>query len=250
MTTASGPAGANEALVTAIRHRLAAHGDPTRAVAQQAYMKSSMPFRGITAPDLRRLMRSVLADGVDAPASREQWESTIRTLWDGATHREERYAALAVARHAGARPSRAAGALDLYRHLVETGAWWDLVDEVATHLVRDELLAYPARVGTAMRAWSTDADLWVRRAAILCQVGAGDDLDLGLLRDVIVPNLEGTPTSGAGGRQDFFIRKAIGWALRDAARRRPEWVRSFVDEHRTRMSGLTQREALKRIGAR
>jgi 3-methyladenine DNA glycosylase AlkD len=241
------PHAAHASLVDAVRVALAARADPARAQQQQRYMKSAMPYRGVTAPDVRAAMRELLADPATRPSSAGEWEATIRTLWDEAAFREERYAALAVARHASASAYRAAGVLPLARHLIETGGWWDLVDETATHLVRDEVLARPGTAAPLMRAWATDPELWVRRAAILCQVGAGDRVDLDLLRDVIVPNLERGVTAPASGKQDFFIRKGIGWALRDASYRRPEWVVAFVDAHRAAMAGLTVREALKHV---
>src|SRR4030095_10160311 len=84
-------------VIEQIRAALAAAGDPERALAQQAYMKSAMPYRGITSPELEQLLRPLLA--AYAPADRATWEREVRGLWDGATHREERYAALALARH-------------------------------------------------------------------------------------------------------------------------------------------------------
>ena len=85
-----------------LRAELAAAGDPVRAADQQRYMKSAMPYHGISAPELRALLRPHLK--AFAPADRDEWETTVRTWWDGATHREERYAALALARHRVARP--------------------------------------------------------------------------------------------------------------------------------------------------
>ena len=87
----------------AVRAALAWAGDPVRAAGQQAYMKSSMPYRGLTSPELRALLRPLLADPALAPASREAWEADVRALWDGAAYREERYAALALTGHRVAR---------------------------------------------------------------------------------------------------------------------------------------------------
>ena len=80
---------------------------------------------------------------------------------------------------------------------------------------------------------------WVRRTAIIAQVGAGEHADPALLADVIEPNLAD---------RDFFIRKAIGWALRDHARADPAWVRAFVTAHDSELSGLSRREALRHLG--
>ena len=90
-----------------------------------------------------------------------------------------------------------------------------------------------------IRAWALDEDLWLRRAAIICQLGFQDETDLDLLSYAIAGSLDD---------EDFFARKAIGWALRDYARTDAEWVRRLVDQHRGRLSPLSVREALKRLG--
>src|SRR5262245_5222604 len=120
-------------LVSTVRDALREASDPATAAGQQAYMKSAMPYYGIPAPRLKEVLRPILAAYV--PDSRASWESTVLELWDGATHREERYAATALARHRSARPWQDPETLGLYEHLIVTGAWWDHVDEVAAHLV-------------------------------------------------------------------------------------------------------------------
>lgn len=225
---------------------LAAAGDSHRAAGQQSYMKSAMPFHGVTATQRRRLVRPLLAHRLD---SAQAWRTQVLALWDGAGYREERYVALELARVSWAGNYRLGdprGSLELYRYLVVTGAWWDLVDEIAGHLVAEVVAAEPAVGTTTMQRWAVDADQWVRRAAILSQLGSRSP-DLELLETVLVPNLEGGSGSDDTGRQDFFIRKAVGWALRDAARRRPEWVLDFLDRHRGRLAGLSLREASKHL---
>ena len=233
-------------LTRGIRDALASAADPTNAAPMQAYMKSEMPFRGIPSPVLKKLLRPLL----DRPLEEETWSATVLELWDGAQYREERYAALALAAHRLHREHRQVATLDLYEHLVRTGAWWDLVDETA-HLVRDLLLAHPDEVAAVMREWAVDDDLWVRRTAIICQVGSRDRCDQALLAEAIEANLDGstrtTPALSPYGRE-FFIRKAIGWALRDHARADPDWVVAFVDRHADQLSGLSKREALKHLG--
>jgi 3-methyladenine DNA glycosylase AlkD len=228
---------ADGTLVRGIRASLAGAGHPDRAAAQQRYMKSEMPFRGITSPELRALLRPLLA--AFAPASREEWEATVRELWDGATHREERYAALAVARHRAARPWLDVDSVPLVRHLVVTGAWWDLVDDVATHLAGRALASHPDDMTPVVRAWAVEADPWLRRTAVICQLGRKGDTDLALLRHAIEANVDDT---------SFWLRKAIGWALRDLARSNPAWVRAEVERLDGRLSGLSRREALKHLG--
>lgn len=228
--------GPDAELVAGIRTALAAAGDPERAADQQRYMKSEMPYRGISSPELTALLRPLLSAW--DPGGRAAWEATVRALWDEATHREEWYAALAVARHRRARPWLDAGSLELSQHLVVTGAWWDVVDVVAVHLVGVALRADRAAVEPVVRAWAGDEHLWLRRTAVLCQVGAHDHVDADLLRHVVEANLD----DGS-----FWLRKAIGWALRDRARTDPAWVRAEVDRLGDRLPALSRREATKHL---
>ncbi len=225
-------------LIHDLRTALAGHADPAKAPAQRAYMKSAMPYRGLTAPVLRTAIGPVLAARV--LDDRAGWEATARALWDEATFREDRYAAIALLRH---RPYAAwaaeAESVQLYRYFIETGAWWDFVDEIAANLVGTVLLAHRESEQSRMRAWAVDQHLWVRRSAILCQLTFGARTDRTLLVDTIQPNLAD---------RDFFIRKAIGWALRQYAREQPDWVRAVVAGWDDRLSGLSRREALKHLG--
>lgn len=229
---------AHHDLLDDLRRALGTAGDAVRAAGQQRYMKSAMPYWGLTSPVLRATVRPILDEPAYRIETRQEWEGTIRALWDEATHREEWYAALAVARHRHYRRWRDSDTMPLYRHLIETGAWWDVVDDIATHLVREVVLGNPEVEGLRMREWADDEHLWIRRSAVICQVGAKERTDPVLLADVIEPNLSD---------RDFFVRKAIGWALRDYARTRPEWVKTFVSSHES-LSGLSRREALKHLG--
>jgi len=225
-------------LVHAVGTELARHADAERAAGQQAYMKSALPYRGLTTPRLRAVVRPLLGAKEHEMSSPDEWEATIRALWDEAAYREEWYAAIALARHRAYRRWVDSDSMPLWRHLIVTGAWWDVDDHVATHLVRDVRVGAPEVEGLRLREWAASDDLWLRRSAITCQVGLKTGVDRRLLIDAIEPNLAD---------RDFFIRKAIGWALRDHARVAPDWVRSFVDRHDGDLSGLSRREALKHL---
>ena len=220
----------------ALRAEMAAAADPEKAVQQQRYMKSAMPYHGLAAPELRALLRPHLKSF--APADRAEWERTVRGFWDNATHREEWYAAIAFARHRSARGWQDLGALELYRHLVVSGAWWDVVDEIAQHLVGAVLVADPPATTPVLLSWALDDDLWLRRTSVICQLARGPDTDLDLLTYAIERNLDDP---------SFWLRKAIGWALRQHARVDPAWVRSYVDSLGDRLSGLSRREATKHL---
>ncbi|MDN5795837.1 MAG: DNA alkylation repair protein [Intrasporangium sp.] len=228
--------GPNETFVAAARAALVERADPVRAVGQQRYMKSAMPYHGLTSPELRRALTPILREVV--MGSHAEWLATIEALWSRATHREQWYAALALARHRPYRGWLGPEAMALWERLIREGAWWDVVDDIATHLVRDTLLAAPDVEADRIRGWAQHESMWMRRAAILCQVGAGDRLDEDLLSDVIRPNVAD---------REFFIRKAIGWALRDHARVAPGWVLRFVGRQ-SDLSQLSRREALKHVG--
>lgn len=219
-----------------LRAELAAAGDPVKAEAQQRYMRSALPYHGLAAPELRRLLRPHLA--AYSPQDRADWQRTVRTWWDGATHREEWYAAIAVARHRTARDWQDVDTLELHRHLIVTGAWWDVVDGTAQHLVGACLLADRGRVTDVVRLWSTDQDLWLRRTSVICQISHGERVDRELLTFAIERNLDDP---------SFWLRKAIGWALRQHARVDPAWVREYVEALGDRLPALSRREATKHL---
>lgn len=224
-------------LVAAINADLAAAADPIRADQQRAYLKSSLPCFGVANPKVRMIVRARLNQYPDL--TREQWVAAISTLWRSATHHEQCLAAIEVAD--ARRTWAGADLLDLYEQMAVTGAWWDLVDPLASHLVADVLRADPAQAAR-IRAWAVADDPWLRRVAIICQLRFGRDTDTALLAEAIEANLFDTEF-GTG----FFIRKAIGWALREYAKTDPDWVRTFVATHGNRLSTLSRREALKHL---
>jgi 3-methyladenine DNA glycosylase AlkD len=223
-------------LLGELRARLKAMGDPAGAAKMQAYMKSALPYHGVKSTPMRALFREVL-EGY-APASLAEWKRDVLALWNGATHREERYAALALCAHRGARPFQRFEALPLYEELIVSGAWWDLVDELAGSRLPVLLVADRAPMTKAMRAWARSDDLWKRRASIICQLKLNDALDVELLYDCIEPSMDS---------KEFFLRKAIGWALRQYAKKDPAAVKRYVKKNEARLSGLSRREALKHV---
>jgi 3-methyladenine DNA glycosylase AlkD len=227
-------------LPDAVRFRLAAAGDLERATSQQAYMRSALPFHGVAVPHVRAVVRAELA--AHPCADRAAWSAVALDLWDGATHREEWYAALAVLRRPRDRAWWDPDLLPLLRHLVETGAWWDVVDEVAAHLVGAVLAGHRDAVSPVLLAWASDDHLWIRRAALLAQLRHAADTDTRLLADVLDLNLAGSPHG-----DDVFVRKAVGWALRQHARTDGRWVLEYVRSRHAGLSAMSRREALKHL---
>ena len=197
-------------------------------------MKSAMPYRGVSAPVLKRLCREVFAAHPLETAA--LWQRVVLELWRRASYREERYAAVLLTQARAYRAFQTFSSVPMLEEMIVTGAWWDVVDTLASRNLGDILRAEPRRMKPLMRRWARDADRWKRRSAILCQLGFKRETDLDLLYDCIEPNLS---------HQDFFIRKAIGWALRQYAWTDPKEVRRYVKANKDRLSPLSVREALK-----
>jgi 3-methyladenine DNA glycosylase AlkD len=226
-----------KALVAEVRAALRAAADPARAPQMQAYMKSTMPYLGVTTPARARALRPVVARlELETGAA---WRRAVLAVWRQARFREERYAAIALSGERRFAAHQDLDALPVYEEMIVTGAWWDYVDEIAARRLGPLLRRFPREMKRAMLAWSRGDELWKRRSAILCQLTFKRDTDLDLLYRPIEPAL---------GSPEFFLRKAIGWALRQYAWTDPAEVRRYVRAHEARLSPLSCREALKHAG--
>ncbi len=229
-------------LLKLVRAALKAQADPERARGAQAYMKSAMPYYGVRTPVMRRAVREIFAAHPIATA--DEWRDAFIRIWRGATHREERYAAIELALFRSYRDYQTMDTLPLYEEMIVAGAWWDYVDQIASGLLGGLLRRYPPQMKKKMLAWAkcdlaTPGAMWKRRAAILCQLSFKQETDLGLLYACIEPS---------AGSSEFFLRKGIGWALRQYAWSDPKEIRRYVLQNEKRLSPLTRREALKNIG--
>ena len=223
-------------LLTALRSELRAAGDPERARGAQAYMKSTMPFHGVPAVPMRAICKRVLA-GADVPDA-AAWRREVLAIFRGARFREEWYAAVELCADKRARPFQTMESLPMYEELIMASAWWDVVDALATGRLGDILTREPRPMKKAMLAWSKGSNMWKARSAILCQVRMKERTDLDFLYACILPSIPS---------REFFLRKAIGWALRSYAWTDPREVARYVAAHPD-LSGLSVREALKNVG--
>jgi 3-methyladenine DNA glycosylase AlkD len=217
-----------------VQRALAEAANPEKAEGMQAYLKTDMPFYGVQKPGRTRILRQLKREY--PLASREEYQRLIVALWE-LPHREEKYLAQGVA--TAFKEYVVPDSLPLYRRMITEGAWWDLVDETATHMIRPLVIHYPEEIWPEVDQWIHDDDMWLRRAAIICQVGAKDHTDSERLLSFCEARAHET---------EFFIRKAIGWALREYAKTDPEAVAAFARSHRGDLSGLSFREATKHIG--
>ncbi|HZC71388.1 MAG TPA: DNA alkylation repair protein [Jatrophihabitans sp.] len=224
---------ADAELIAAVRAGLHELADPARAPGMAAYMKSTMPCLGVRLPQVRGIVRAAARER--PPRTTAELRDTVLKLWREAAYREERYAATALLNAPGVRRLREPDLITLYQELIVTGAWWDHVDEVSGR-VGELLLEFPAQIRPVVAGWQRSTDRWLRRTSIICQRSARDRTDLALLTGAIEANADD---------RDFFLRKAIGWALRSYAYTDPEWVRAFVSGHK--LSPLSVREATKHL---
>jgi 3-methyladenine DNA glycosylase AlkD len=212
--------------------RMRAAADPVRAVAMRAYMRDQFPFLGIPSPRLTALVRSL---ALPKPTEETLAEQAL-FLW-AQPEREFQYVACGqLRRHVKV---CGPGFLDVTRDLIVAKSWWDTVDTLASHTVGPLVRKYQAPLLPIMDAWIVDDNLWLARTAILHQLGYKESTDAARLFRYCARQ---------AGHPDFFIRKAIGWALREYSRIDPPAVRAFVHAHETVLSGLSKREALRNIG--
>jgi len=216
--------------------QLRAVADPQRAPAMQAYMKSEMPYLGVSAVPLRQVCKAAFA-GLTWPDS-AAWQADVLSIWRQAEYREQRYAAIELTGVPAVRQFQKIDALPMYEEMIVSGAWWDYIDNIAGQRFWMLLQNDRPAMKQAMLAWSRDADMWKRRSAIICQLRAKAETDLDLLHACIEPSLSS---------KEFFLRKAIGWALRQYARTDPAEVQRYVQANAARLSGLSRREALKNL---
>jgi 3-methyladenine DNA glycosylase AlkD len=212
---------------------LAKISDPERAAGMAAYLKTDMPFYGVPNPACKKIYREMRRRY--PIESRAGYVAAIEALWSR-PHREEKYCAIRVAMDY---PEYITiGSVPLYRRMIEEGAWWDFVDDIAIRLVGRVLIDDRPRMHPKLDRWVDDQDLWIRRTAILSQIKHKDRTDQDQLFGYCLKRAD---------EKEFFIRKAIGWALREYAKTEPDAVREFALNHRDQLSGLSFREATKHL---
>lgn len=214
-------------LTHTIRAALHEAASPADAPAMAAYMKGVQPFLGVKTPARREMVRAALKGHPD----RTERFAAAAELWQG-EYREERYLAQDILH----KSKLTVADLPVLEGMLPTCNWWDLLD-TQIGLIGRVLTPYPELRREKVRLWRQSDHLWTRRAAILAQLHAKGQTDTELLFETI---------AALKHEKEFFIQKAIGWALREYAKTDADWVRRSVEE--LGLTGLARREALKHIG--
>jgi 3-methyladenine DNA glycosylase AlkD len=233
-----------EAAATALTEALWPLGTAERAAQEKRYLKSDLEFIGVTVPVLRRAVRSAVKDCLAAsgrPGPRLDRDTAVAwalALWRQPVH-ERRAAAIEILQLAVA--TLGAADLAVLEQLIRESRTWAYVDTLAGSIAGAVALRDPASWERVDR-WAADADFWVRRSALLALlpgIRAGQPDQPRFVRYA-------TPMLA---EREFFIRKAIGWVLRELSRREPDWVAAWTEERLTELSGVTFREAVRRLPA-
>lgn len=202
--------------------------DPDRAREMEAYMRNQFPFWGIPSPDRKAIFKAYLDRWKKEPAI--DWD-LVEALW---SLPQREYAYCLADYLAAKKKSLGLDDLDHFLPLIMEKSWWDMTDSL-NKTIGQIGLKDPA-LDEAMLAWAHHENFWVRRVAILHQLGRKGATKPDLLEAILTANF---------GSQEFFINKAIGWALRDYSKTNPAWVKSFIDKHESSMAPLSIKEGSK-----
>ncbi len=215
-----------------IKNELKQHGDAIKAPQMQAYMKTDQPFYGVQS----KLRKQIFRDAIRKYPiiSQEEWEEVILELWNG-IHREEMYQALEVAERYKKYHDESAWVL--FEKLLRSATNWDTVDWLSLNLI-GRLVEQYRHFEKNLWEWTDDENFWVRRASLLAHLKHKEKTNIKLLSQTILKLAH---------EKEFFIRKAIGWVLRQYSYTDPDWVVQFVRQYKDKLSGLSKREALKAI---
>lgn len=209
------------------------HADPLKAAPMKKYMRGQFEYRGIKSPQMAALQKEFIAAHGLPPL--EELDVIVRDLWS-LPQREFQYLALGLIGKFEKKVDE--DFIFTLEYLITHKSWWDTVDTIAGHSVGVMFKRFPKVKTKYLKKWRTSDNFWLRRTTLLFQLGYKEETDFELLCDLIRENL---------GSDEFFINKAIGWALRQYAHTKPEPVRKFVKATKE-LNPLSRREALKNIG--
>lgn len=221
-----------EEYVAAMAAWFRAHANPEKAAPMAAYMKNQYPFLGIQSPERRALLKQFIQKH-GKPTAEDSLQQVVKLLWE-LPEREFQNVAMSFLE---ARPKQVdATRIILLESIITQKSWWDTVDFLAGNLVGNYLRHYPEQIAHYPDRWIEADHMWLRRSAILFQLNYKWDTDEERLFNYI---------RRCAHEKEFFIAKAIGWALRQYARIKPDAVIAFVEAEP--LQPLSKREALRAI---
>jgi 3-methyladenine DNA glycosylase AlkD len=219
--------------VQSVQTAFSSADNPKIAAPMSAYMKNHFPFHGITSQHRTELIKDLLSK--ENLPEHNDLPLICRQLWQ-LPQREYTYAALTLMTkfHKKLTPTDIPWLIDL----VTQKSWWDSVDTLAGSVLSTLVNRLPDTLWPNFEPLISADNFWLNRTAIIVQLKMRDKTDTDFLTAAILPHMH---------NKEFFLRKAIGWSLRQYARHNPQWVIDFVQQHQELLSGLSKREALKRL---
>jgi 3-methyladenine DNA glycosylase AlkD len=217
--------------VTNLRNLLENHADPDNAFSMKKYMRDKFEFFGISSPKRKELFRVFLKEHGYPPPDQLEW--VCRALYSQ-PERELHYFAVEIINKQF--KNLIEDDVKLLEYMIVTNAWWDTVDFIAAGIAGKFFLKYPGLINLVTRKWMDSGNIWLRRTCILFQMKYKNRLDTDLLYSII----DELRTS-----DEFFIKKAIGWILREYSKVNPDEVKRYTAS--VKLKPLSMREALKII---
>lgn len=219
--------------VETVTQRFEGAKNPIIAAPMSAYMKHHFPFHGITSKHRESLLKELINKENLPPYA--DLQKICYQLWQ-LPEREYTYAALSLLSKYSKSlvPSDILWIIDL----ITQKSWWDTVDTLAGNILSTLINRFPETLWPNFQPLTESDNFWLNRTAIIVQLKSRGNTDTDFLTSAILPHMH---------NKEFFLRKAIGWSLRQYARYNPQWVIDFVNQYDDHLSGLSKREALKRL---
>ncbi len=220
--------------IQAAQQLYTANANPETAKAMAQYMRNLFPFLGIRAPQAKLLTKEFIQQ--NGLPSMADLPTVVKQFWD-LPEREYHHLALALlSKHIKKAPPEM---IELLEYLVVNKSWWDTIDGTAVNFVGTHFKRYPELMAPHAIKWIESDNFWLQRTAILFQLKYKNTIDLTLLSQLICRRMDS---------KEFFVRKAIGWVLREYSKTDANWVIGFIEKHEKDLSGLSKREGLKWLG--
>jgi len=204
------------------------HANPETAAGAKAYMRNQFEFYGLYTKDRRMITKAHIKTSLPGY---DELESIVKECW-ALPQREYQYFAIELA--AAMKKQWKPGIIGLFEFIITHKSWWDTVDHAESHLTGPYFRMFPGKIRSITGKWNRSGNTWLQRASIMFKKSFKKDTDTRLFSAYLLAH---------AGSKEFFIRKAIGWALREYSKTDPEWVKRFVGQNK--LSPLSAREALK-----
>lgn len=219
----------NHTLTAKVIKKFNAHLDDELAIGMKAYMKGRFDYLGIKSPVRIEILKPFFPELRELET--KDWMTVVDQLWDQ-KFREFQYAAMVFAHKKikDLQPEH----LPFLEKLITKKSWWDSVDMVASNLMGAYFKMYPEKIPSAITRWTKSDNFWLHRTCIIFQLKYGADTDHKLLFELCTKY---------AGEKEFFIRKAIGWALRQYSKSDPKAVKAFIQKQK--LSPLSVKEGSK-----